>query len=593
MEEKVLNKAKSWASSDLFPARDRLELQNLLDNLDLHGDEVEDRFYKDLEFGTGGLRAKIGHGSNRINAHNIQKACVAIAKTLKRKHNTLDQISVAISFDCRQFSSEFAQIAAISFAMNDIKVYLFKELTPTPLLSYALRHLKCQGGVMITASHNPKEYNGLKAYDETGAQVTPPMDQEIIKEFNLLQDIKSVPQIIKDDFQYFLDQEAIIYIQEEIEQAYFQSLAHELASKPLDNLHVVYSPLHGTGLKLITELAKRQQVKTFSVVHEESPPDGLFSSLHETSPNPEDPRAMKRAHDLMLKNKADLAYATDPDTDRLGVIINHQGKAVFLNGNELGTLLLVYLIDKRLSEKPGEALNYYVLKTIVTSSLQNMICQYHHLDVKETLTGFKWMAREINQRPDEKKLFFSSEESYGYMPFDFVRDKDAIAAAALVNEMTSHYKNLGLTLVDQLESIYKKYGRSKEDLISLTLEGIKGANLINQFMEKFRQTDLKDFGELFLERRDYLTKKVTKIDQSEDTLFCESSNVLGLIFKKRRLYLRPSGTEPKIKFYLMSQADSEDNCYKALRELRELIVKTLGVSLTDDLKKKILNSKNH
>lgn len=562
MKEKALELANAWANNPYFDEEDRNEIKDLLASMPESENEITERFHKDLEFGTGGLRSILGMGSNRMNKYNVRKATQAMANIVKETFS--GELCAAVSYDCRKFSDEFAKEVCSVFAANGIKAYLFTELTPTPMLSYAVRHYDCKAGVMVTASHNPKQYNGFKAYWEDGAQVTPPHDSMVIEAYN---EISNWEQVKTVDFDQALSEGMIEYIGEEVNEKFYQEVEKtmvqpELSREKGGEASFIYTPLHGTGYIPCKTASERLGYTNFHIVEEQAVYDSSFSTV-ETTPNPEDPKALKFAVDRMLKENLDVAYGTDPDCDRLGVVVNHKSSPVYLNGNQIAFLMLYYLFEqkKRKGTLPKKPL---VLKSIVTSDLQTTIAEHFGGTVKDTLTGFKWMAqawRHLEEAGADYQFFFASEESFGYMPHNQVRDKDAVTAMALMNEITLHYKLQGKTLVDALDEIYDLLGFAQESLIALNFEGLEGQEKIAKIMEHFRFkhgnhigteriTVFKDYKDL--SSKNLATGEVQKLDMV-------ASNVLGFEFESgNKLYVRPSGTEPKIKFYTMVKVQEGD-----------------------------------
>lgn len=553
MKENSYELAKQWAHNSYFDEIDRQEIKQLIS--DENDNEIIDRFHKDLEFGTGGLRSIIGMGSNRINKYNVRKATQAMAQTVLALNPKSPK--AAISYDCRNFSKEFAMEVAGVFAANGIKAYIFPELTPTPLLSYAVRYYECKCGVMITASHNPKAYNGFKAYWDDGSQVTPPFDQNIIDTYNNLKDWNDVKFM---DFNTALNDGLIEYIDQSLNDSFFKviediSLNPQMIKENPDKAHFIYTSLHGTGLKACQTISQRLGFTKFDIVEEQAPFDGSFSTVV-TTPNPEDPKALTQAVNLLKEKNADVAYGTDPDCDRLGVVVNHNGDIHFLNGNQIAFLMLDYIFSE-LDKKNKLPKNPLVIKSIVTSSLQNNIAEYYNGTVLDTLTGFKWMARlwrDLEEKGTDYNFVFASEESFGYMTHNKARDKDAVGAIAIMNEIVLFHKLNGKTLIDALDSIYEKYGFAQESLIANTYEGLLGREKINNIMAYFRKNYTAPIAqektESFLDF-DSLRQTIFS-DRSQKEIQMTKSNVLGFKFKSgNQLFLRPSGTEPKIKFYTM------------------------------------------
>jgi phosphoglucomutase len=559
MNETIINKAREWATNEYFDAAHREEITKLLE--ENNEAELTERFYTDLEFGTGGLRSVIGMGSNRINKYNVRRATQAMCNVVLQ--NKKQGASACVSYDCRNFSKEFAQEVCGVFAANGIKAYIFPTLTPTPLLSYAVNFYQADCGVMVTASHNPKKYNGYKAYWSDGSQVTPPYDQMIIDEYNSLTDWKKVQFIEFAD----IKSDLIEIIPESVNESFYQliekispnpKMCHEHGSK----LKVVYTALHGTGAIPCELISKRMGFSNFVNFEKQKNPDGNFSTVS-TTPNPEDPKAMELAVNEMLATNADLTYGTDPDCDRLGVVVNQKGKAVYLNGNQIGFLLLHYMMKSKkennsLGKKPT------VFKSMVTSYLMDTMCENFDVRVINTLTGFKWMAQAMSlleKNNEEYDFIFATEESFGYMTHNIARDKDGVGAIALMNEVALYYKRQNKTLIDALDEIYTEFGFAQESLIALTFEGLSGKEKINRIMEDFRSNPKREIGELKPVLFEDIKSSTRKNLETGETSAIEMtpSNVLGFEFHDgTKLFLRPSGTEPKIKFYTMVQVKEGD-----------------------------------
>jgi len=580
MKENPIEIAKAWTKNLYFDEADRKELEELITKEDI--EEINERFSSDLEFGTGGMRSILGMGRNRINKYNIRKATQAMASAAIKNQKS-DSLKAAVSFDCRSFSFEFAKEAASVFAANGIKTYLFKELTPTPILSYAIRYFKTDVGVMITASHNPKQYNGYKAYWSDGAQITPPEDSYVINEFKSIDSFEDVKVM---DFDKALSENKIEWIEDDLFDSFYKnivddSLNLDMCKNDGDKLNAIYTSLHGTGYKACLEISNKLGFTNFKAVEEQASFDSQFSTVKPT-PNPEDPIALEMAVTKMLNEKADVAYGTDPDCDRLGVVVNHKNEAHYLNGNQIAILMIEYLLTQ-LKEKNKLPKNPLIIKSIVTSNLQRTIANKFDVTVLDTLTGFKWMAkliRDLENQKSDYNFVFASEESFGYMPNNKVRDKDAVAAIALMNEITLFNKIKGKNLIEKLDEIYETYGFAKESLIANTYEGLSGRRKINNIMAHFRNFKedsiasekvkiLRDYESLV--SKDFSSNTESKIDM-------HPSDVLGFVFESGNvLYLRPSGTEPKIKFYTMvtvedgSLVKKKDIADKKIQEIESYI----------------------
>ena len=581
MDQKIIENATIWGSNTYFSESDRNEITSLLADLSKNELELTERFYRDLEFGTGGLRAPMGMGQNRMNKYNVRRATQALANNVLK---VFGGGSAVISYDSRNCSKEFALEAAGVFAANGIKAHVFRVLTPTPMLSFGVRYFKAQTGIMITASHNPPIYNGFKAFWNDGAQVVPPIDKEIINAYNELTDwnlIKYMP------FEEALEKGMAFWTDEKVEDAFYNVIENKViqdldfCKKNGSELSIVYTALHGTGEVPCNETAKRLGFTNFYSIPEQAAPNGNFPTVK--SPNPEDPKALEMAVDYMLKNNGDIVYGTDPDGDRLGVVVNDHGKPAFLNGNQIGALMIYYVFSIKAEKKtlPEKAL---VIKSIVTSPIQNAIVEHFGGTVMDTLTGFKWMAgliRELEEKKSPYNFVFASEESFGYMPHNESRDKDGVSSMALMSEVALHYKKKSMSLVDALDEIYSKFGFFYESLVALDYEGIQGAQKIARIMEFFRNYPETHFaGEEIIAKEDYQTSISTDIRlKNNKAIALPKSNVLSFTFASgNKLFLRPSGTEPKIKFYTMvretegSLADKKINALKKVKFIEEQVL---------------------
>jgi len=511
---------------------------------------LEDAFYKNLEFGTGGLRGLMGAGTNRINKYTIGIATQGFANYLKKTLH--GDISVVIGHDSRNNSRSFAEITAGVMAANGINVYLFDALRPTPELSFTIRRLGCQGGVVCTASHNPKEYNGYKAYWSDGGQLVPPHDQNVIDEVNNIASIQEV--------KWSGGESRITILGKDADEAYL-SMVKALSVHPeviqlQHNLSIVYTPIHGTGITLVPEALRLFGFTNVHIVEEQATPDGNFPTV--VYPNPEEPEAMSLGLKLAEKLNADLLLGTDPDADRvaLGVKDNH-GKWILLNGNQTAVLLFNYLIGARKAQGLSRP-NDFICKTIVTSDMIDRFAKDHHVECINVLTGFKWIAEKI--RENEGKLHFvcGGEESYGYMIGDQTRDKDAVSAVAMVSEMAAVAKNNNKTLFEELIELYVQYGLYKEKLVSITRKGKNGAREISDMMQQFRDNPPDSIqGCPVTHLLDYQTRQARDLKTKQTTpITLPKSNVLQFILADgSKISARPSGTEPKIKFYFSVRAD--------------------------------------
>ena len=542
IDQEVLNRAQAWLDGD-FDENTKAQVKELVEKDPV---ALTDAFYRDLEFGTGGLRGIMGVGTNRMNKYTVGMATQGLANYLKKMFPDVASLSMAISYDSRNNSRYFAQITAEVLAANGFKVYVFDDLRPTPELSFAIRYLGCQSGVMLTASHNPKEYNGYKAYWDDGAQMIAPHDKNVIKEVQL---ITSVGQV-----KWHGNPELIISIGKEIDEAYLEKvLALRLSPEAINrqkDLRIVYTPLHGTGRTIIPEILRRFGFTNVIVVEEQVTADGNFPTVH--SPNPEEHDALSMAIQLAEREHADLVMATDPDADRVGIAVKDpSGKFILLNGNQTAALLFYYILNrwKELGRFTGSE---FIIKTIVTSELLRDIALSFDLEYFDVLTGFKFIADVIRQHEGSKTFIVGGEESYGYLIGDFVRDKDAVSACAMIAETAAWMADQGKTLFDLLLEIYMKYSFYKESLLSVTKKGKAGAEEIQQMMVNFRSHPLESIDNIrVIAMKDYLTLEEKNLETGSITpIRLPSSNVLQFILEDGSVVsVRPSGTEPKIKFY--------------------------------------------
>jgi len=542
IEKPVLDRAMVWLDGS-FDDETKLTIKKLMETNPL---ELFDSFYRDLEFGTGGLRGVMGVGTNRMNKYTVGMATQGLANYLIMMFPALDPIKIAMSYDSRNNSKYFAQVVSEVFSANGFRVFLFDDLRPTPELSFAIRHLGCQSGVMVTASHNPREYNGYKAYWDDGAQMIAPHDENVIKE---VQKITSI-----DDVKWNAVPENIISIGAEIDRVYLD-LVSALSLSPdcirrQKNLKIVYTPLHGCGRKLVPEILSRFGFENIHMVREQAVADGNFPTVH--SPNPEEHDALDMAIKLAEELHADLVMATDPDADRVGIAVrNHKNEMILLNGNQTAALLFYYILNrwKGLDKLTG---NEFIVSTIVTTKLLSEISSSFGIEYFECLTGFKFIADVIRQNEGPKKFIVGGEESYGYLIGDFVRDKDAVSACAMIAETAAWMADQGKSLFDLLVEIYQKYGFFKESLISVTRKGKTGADEIQQMMVDYRSSPPEAINNSkVLKIKDYLLgvekETATGITSSIEL---PKSNVLQFILEDGSIIsVRPSGTEPKIKFY--------------------------------------------
>lgn len=563
LDKDIQKKIDDWLTSS-YDEETRNAVQKLLD--DQAETELIDSFYKDLEFGTGGLRGIMGVGSNRINKYTLGKATQGLSNYLKKQFPD-EEIKVAVSYDSRNNSQSFGHLVAQVFAANGIKVYLFNELRPTPMLSFAIRHFGCQSGVMLTASHNPKEYNGYKAYWNDGSQLTAPHDTNVIDEVNAIASVK--------DIQFAGNNQNIIPVGEEIDQIYIDAnralSIHPEAVRAQKELKIVYSPIHGTGITIVPKMLASWGFENVTVVNEQATPDGNFPTV--IYPNPEEEDAMALAKKKGEEIDADLVLATDPDADRVGIAVkNSQGQFQLLNGNQIGSLLIYYVLSAK-NDLKQLGNNPYIVKTIVTSNLQADIADHYNVKHFETLTGFKYIGELITKLGDTAQYLAGGEESYGYLVGDLVRDKDAPNSCAFLAEMTAYFKSKGKTVYEVLLAIYQEFGCYQEKLISLTKKGKAGAEEIQAMMADLRQNLPTQLGGIEVkEIRDYQLSQITDMKTggtSEVTL--PKSDVLQFITVDGDVIsARPSGTEPKIKFYCSVKGTLQDkNNYLNVQQILE------------------------
>jgi phosphoglucomutase len=543
--QQVRKKANLWLS-DSYDEETRQQVQNLIDRED--PTELVESFYKDLEFGTGGLRGIMGPGSNRMNIYTVGAATQGLANYLKQEFANLQQISVVVGHDCRNNSRLFAETSAEIFAANGIQVYLFPALRPTPEISYAIRKLGCQSGICITASHNPKEYNGYKAYWDDGAQVIAPHDKNIIAEVNKISSVKDIRFKGKSNLIHLLDNQ----IDDDfISDLLTLSLSPEAIQRHKD-IKIVYTPIHGTGVTLIPRALETLGFTSIIHVPEQDVIDGTFPTVK--SPNPEEAAALKMAVDRAIETGADLVMASDPDADRIGAAVrNENNEFVLLNGNQTLLIFFYYLITRRreLGKLTG---NEYVVKTIVTTELIKTIAKKNNVRLFDCYTGFKWIANVIRQNEGKRRYIGGGEESYGFLAEDFVRDKDSVSACMLLAEIAAWAADQGKTVYQLLQDIYVEYGFSKEAGISVVREGKSGAEEIEAMMKNYRERPMTDLaGSRVFFIKDFA--KLTGMDVTEnDSVTLDmptTSNVLQYFAEDgTKVSIRPSGTEPKIKFYI-------------------------------------------
>ena len=568
-------KAQAWLSP-AYDAETQAEVRRMLENSDKT--ELIDAFYKDLEFGTGGLRGIMGAGSNRMNIYTVGAATQGLANYLNKCFAGKDNISVVVGHDCRNNSRKFAEISADIFSANGIKVYLFDDMRPTPEMSFAIRHLGCQSGINITASHNPKEYNGYKAYWDDGAQVLAPHDKGIIDE---------VSKVKVDDIKFTKNADLIQIVGKEIDDEYLKRI-HTISIDPevikrQKDLKIVYTPIHGTGMMLIPQSLKLWGFENVHCVPEQMVKSGDFPTV--VSPNPENAEALTLAIKLAKEIDADIVMASDPDADRVGMACkDSKGEWVLINGNQTCLIFLYYIIKNRIATGKMAG-NEFIVKTIVTTDLIKTVADKNHIKVLDCYTGFKWIAREIRLREGKEQYIGGGEESYGFLAEDFVRDKDAVSACSLLAEICAWAKDQGKTLYDVLMEIYVEYGFSKELTVNVVKPGKTGADEIKAMMDNFRACPPKELGgsEVVLVK-DYKSLKATDNKGNViDLEMPETSNVLQFFTADgTKVSVRPSGTEPKIKFYMEVKGEMQcPKCYAGATadamEKIEAVKKSLGI----------------
>lgn len=540
IEPHILDNVNKW----LTPFFDQ-DTQHRIKELIAHNpDELEDSFYKNLAFGTGGMRGEMGVGDNRINKYTLGKNTQGISNYMKRQFPNED-LRVAIAYDCRHQSKELAQVVANVFAANNIMVFLFSDLRPTPELSFAVRHLDCHCGIVLTASHNPPEYNGYKVYWQDGGQLVPPQDAAIIDEINSLEytDIQFEPNsdLIQD-----IDSE----VDEVFAKASLENGSYETSQAAKDQLNIVFTSLHGTSITMIPKVLAMAGYKNVTVVDEQAEPDGDFPTV--VSPNPEEPEALSMAIELANKKGADIVIGTDPDCDRLGIAVrNNDGEMTILNGNMAMAIKTHFLLEQY-KKKGTLDHNYFVASTIVSTPMIAKMAEDFKVDYKEGLTGFKWIAKMVHDFP-EQHFIGGGEESFGFMVGDFVRDKDAVTATLLICEIAAQKKAEGSSVYEYLEELYEQYGRYEEQLISMVKKGKKGAEEISAMMKQLREKPFTRLGGSNVIRvEDYLTGRALHLPDGNTTqLEIPTSNVLIYYTEDgTKVAARPSGTEPKIKFYI-------------------------------------------
>ncbi|MBS4807321.1 MAG: phospho-sugar mutase [Paraprevotella sp.] len=565
-------KAEAWLSSSVYDAATQAEVRKMLDNPDKT--DLVESFYQNLEFGTGGLRGIMGVGTNRMNIYTVGAATQGLSNYLNKNFKDLKQIAVVVGHDCRNNSRLFAEVSANIFAANGIKVYLFDDMRPTPEMSFAIRQLGCQSGIILTASHNPKEYNGYKAYWDDGAQVLAPHDKGIIDEVNKVgaEDIKGLHTVLDTA------NPLIEIIGEEIDKLYLDkiktiSIDPEAIRRQKD-MKIVYTPIHGTGMMLIPRSLQLWGFENVNTVPEQMVKDGNFPTV--VSPNPENAEALSMAIALAKKIDADIVMASDPDADRVGMACkDSNGEWVLVNGNQTCMIFLYYIIKNRIAMGKMKG-NEFVVKTIVTTELIKAIADKNNVEMYDCYTGFKWIASVIRENEGKKQYIGGGEESYGFLAEDFVRDKDAVSACSLLAEICAWAKDQGKTLFDVLMDIYVEYGFSLNHTVNVVKPGKTGADEIKQMMVNFRTNPLKELaGSEVVLTKDYQSLKATDNKGNvTDIAQPATSNVLQWYTADgTKVSVRPSGTEPKIKFYI--EVTGEMKCPKCYAEAEKKAMQTV------------------
>lgn len=552
-----------WKDYPELNADLRAELEAMTDE-----GEIEDRFYQDLEFGTGGMRGKIGAGINRMNVYIVAKATYGLGKYLLATDPKNAEKGVAIAFDSRNKSAEFAQTAARVLAAMGVQAYLFESLRPTPVLSFTVRHVGAAGGIVITASHNPKEYNGYKVYGPDGGQMVSPAADELVAEIEKIDNYFDIPLA---NMQTAVEDGMIQIIGKEVDDAYAAAVENVVKANPGSDLKVIYTPIHGSGNVPVRRVLDDLGYKNVTVVAEQEQPDGNFPTV--SYPNPEERSVFNIAMEMPEASDVDIIIGTDPDCDRVGVVgRNAESEFVVFTGNQTGALLVDYFLKTR----TGLPDNKVVIKTIVTSELGGIVAKSHGAEVVDVLTGFKYIGEHMTEyeKTGEKTFAFGYEESYGYLAGNYARDKDAVLASALVCEMADYYKKQGMTLYDALEGLYQKFGYFIEGIQSMTLEGIEGKKQIANIMEKFRANHFDAFAdEKLVTYNDYQSKESLDLASGEKSAIdLPKSNVLKFVFNENSWYaLRPSGTEPKLKVYYSVTGKSRERAEEKMEILKKAV----------------------
>jgi phosphoglucomutase len=557
VDPKILERVNQW----LTPFFDSTTQHTVKEMIAYDPEGLEDSFYKNLEFGTGGMRGIMGVGDNRINKYTLGKNTQGISNYLKKQFPN-QEIRVAIAYDCRHNSKELAKLVANVFSGNGIKVFLFSELRPTPELSFAVKQLNCQCGIVLTASHNPPEYNGYKVYWEDGGQLVPPQDAEIITEINNLNYL---------DIRFEANKSLIKLIDSEVDtlfaEASIKNGSFNTSQKAKDNLKIVFTSLHGTSITMVPKVLEQAGYNNVVIVADQAEPDGDFPTVK--SPNPEEPEALKIALELADKTQADIVIGTDPDCDRLGIAVRDaNGKLIILNGNQAMAVMTYFLLEQWKNQNKLNG-KQFIASTIVSTPMIQKIAQQFGVQYKEGLTGFKWISKMVKDFP-ELEFIGGGEESFGYMVGDFVRDKDAVTASLLVCEIAAQQKDTGRNIYQYLQKIYKEVGFYKEHLISVVKKGKKGAEEISEIMKNLREKPYTEIGGSNVIRiEDYQTGEIKNLkDLTVTKIDIPKSNVLIYFTEDgSKIAARPSGTEPKIKFYISVNSEKEEMLQKKINEI--------------------------
>jgi phosphoglucomutase len=567
-------KYNEWINSDIINEEIKNELRNIKDEK-----EIEDRFYKDLDFGTGGLRGIIGAGNNRMNVYTVSKATQGFANYL---NESFENPSVAVAYDSRNMSKEFATAAALTLCANGVKVFLYESLRPTPVLSFAVRHLNCKGGIVVTASHNPKQYNGYKVYDEFGGQVT---DEKANKIISLVNDVKDFSMIKNMSEEEALNKGLLVYIGEDVDKAYIDEVKNltirkELVKEKAKDLKIIYTPIHGSGNIPVRRVLSELGYSNVKVVKEQEEPNGNFPTA--PYPNPEMPQVFELALEMAKQESPDIIFGTDPDCDRIGVVVKESnGEFKVLTGNQTGLLLTHYVLSA-LKETNSLPENGVVIKTIVTTEGARKIAEDFGIELMDVLTGFKYIGEKIREfrESGDKKYLFGFEESYGYLAGEFVRDKDAVIASMLIAEMTLYYKEQGMSLYEALINLYEKYGFYKETLISIELEGKEGQEKIASCIDALRNSSIESVDGVKVSTKLDYKLSLEEFNGVKSEIKLPKSNVLKYILEDGSSFVvRPSGTEPKMKIYLAVKGSSLENAESEIERFKSKVMEIINEKL--------------